>query len=85
MFISFSIRIIIFNYGRFKQSFIYDVIIYMKLLLDRINELHNKEKVEDNLFVKNIIVNKHKSKKNLPYIPTERWIYQLGDRLQINL
>ena len=56
----------------------------MKLLLDRMNELHDKENVEDNLFVKNINVNKHKSKKNLPYIPTERWIDQLGDRLQIN-
>ena len=44
-----------------------------------------KEKVEDNLFVKNIIVNKDKRKKQvLPYIATERWINQLGDRLQIN-
>ena len=41
----------------------------MKLLLDRINELHNKEKVEDNLFVKNIIVNKHKTKKKPTLYP----------------
>ena len=44
-----------------------------------------QEKVEDNLFVKNIIVNKDKRKKQiLPYIATERWIDQLGNRLQIN-
>ncbi len=56
----------------------------MKLLLDEYNELNKTEKVED-LFVKNIIVNKHKSKKNvLPYIATERWIGQLGERLEIN-
>ena len=56
----------------------------MNMLLDQINDLQ-KEKVEDNLFVNNIIVNKDKSKKQvLPYIPTQRWINQLGDRLQIN-
>ncbi len=57
----------------------------MNMLLDQMNELHKKEKVEDNLFVKNIIVNKDKRKKQvLPYIATEKWINQLGDRLQIN-
>ena len=57
----------------------------MKLLLDQINEQSKKEKVEDNLFVKNIIVNKDiRNKKALPYIATERWINQLGDRLQVN-
>ena len=55
------------------------------MLFDQINDLHKEEKVEDNLFVKNIIVNKDKSKKQfLPYVATEKWINQLGDRLQIN-
>ena len=57
----------------------------MKLLIDQINELHKKEGSEDNLYVKNIIVNKDKSKKQfLPYIATDRWINQLGNRLHIN-
>ena len=56
----------------------------MNLLIDEINEQFKKEKVEDNLFVKNIIVNKDlRNKKFLPYIATERWINQLGDRLQV--
>jgi hypothetical protein len=55
------------------------------MLIDQMSELYNKEKVEDNLFVKNIIVNKDKIKKQfLPFIATERWIDQLGNRLQIN-
>ena len=42
-------------------------------------------KFEENLFVKNIIVNKDKRKKQyLPFIATEKWIDQLGNRLQIN-
>ena len=57
----------------------------MKLLIDQMNEQSKKEKVEDNLFVKNIIVNKEiRNKKVFPYIATERWINQLGDRLQVN-
>ena len=57
----------------------------MKILVDQIGELNNKQRVEDNLFVKNIIVNKDKIKKQvLPFIATERWIDQLGNRLQIN-
>jgi len=57
----------------------------MNLLLNQINELNKMEKVEDNLFVKNIIVNKDKNKKRIvPYIPTEKWISQLGKRLLIN-
>ena len=57
----------------------------MKLLIDQINELHNKEKVEDNLYVKNIIINNDECKKQIfPYISTEKWIGQLGSRLQIN-
>ena len=40
---------------------------------------------EDNLFVKNIIVNKERKKiRDLPYIATERWVEQLGHRLEIN-
>ena len=55
------------------------------MLLDQMNKLDKKEKVEDNLFVKNIIVNKDKIKKqSLPFIATDRWIDQLGNRLQIN-
>ena len=57
----------------------------MKLLIDQINEFNNKNKVEDSLFVKNIIVNKDESKKQvLPFVATEKWIGQLGNRLQIN-
>ena len=55
------------------------------MLVDQMSELYKKDKVEDNLFVKNIIVNKDKKKKKfLPFIATEKWINQLGDRLQIN-
>ena len=55
------------------------------MLINQINDLRKKEKVEDNLFVKNIIVNKDKRKKQfIPYIATEKWINQLGDRLKIN-
>ena len=72
-------------YEKFKQNFIYDVFKFMKLLIDQMNEQSKKEKVEDNLFVKNIIVNKDiRNKKVFPYIATERWINQLGDRLQVN-
>ena len=42
-----------------------------------------ESKFEENLFVKNIIVNKEKRKfKSLPYIPTEKWVKQLGSRLE---
>ena len=57
----------------------------MNALVNQINEFNKKNKVEDNLFVKNIIVNKDKSKKQvLPFVATEKWIDQLGNRLQIN-
>ena len=57
----------------------------MNLLIDQMNEFNDKNKVEDNLFVKNIIVNKDKSKKQvLPFVATEKWIGQLGNRLQTN-
>ena len=57
----------------------------MNALVDQMNEFNKKNKVEDNLFVKNIIVNKDKRKKQvLPFVATEKWIGQLGNRLQIN-
>ena len=57
----------------------------MNKIVDQMSELYKKEKVEDNLFVKNIIVNKDRKKKQyLPFIATEKWINQLGNRLQIN-
>ncbi len=57
----------------------------MNKLVDQMNELDKKEIVEDNLYVNKIIVNKDKSKNNLlPFIATERWINQLGNRLEIN-
>ena len=57
----------------------------MNTLVDQMNEFNKKNKVEDNLFVKNIIVNKDKSKKQvLPFVATEKWIGQLGERLEIN-
>ena len=57
----------------------------MNMLVDKVNELDKKEKVEENLFVKNIIVNKEKINKQVPpFIATERWVCQLGNRLQID-
>ena len=54
------------------------------MILDQMNELDKKES-EDNLFVNKIIVNKDKCEKQVfPFIATERWINQLGNRLQIN-
>ena len=56
----------------------------MNTLIDQMNEINKKEKVEDNLYVKNIIVNKDKGKKQvLSFVATEKWIGQLGNRLQI--
>ena len=75
----------IYIYGKVKQSFTYDVTDSMKMLLDQINELNKNEKVEDNLFIKNLIINRDKNNKEIvPYIATEKWISQLGERLQIN-
>ena len=57
----------------------------MNSLIDQMNEQNKKDKIEENLFVKNIIVNKDKGKKQvLPFVATEKWIDQLGNRLQIN-
>tara|TARA_Y100000991_G_C21696928_1_gene231955 strand:- start:241 stop:417 length:177 start_codon:yes stop_codon:yes gene_type:complete len=50
------------------------------------NDIKTKDienKFEENLFVKNIIVNKNKSKTpTLPYIATEKWLAQLGNRVE---
>ena len=57
----------------------------MNMLVDQMSKLLDKEKVEDNLYVKNIIVNKNKGEKQFfPFIATEKWIDQLGNRLQTN-
>ena len=41
--------------------------------------------MEENLFVDKIIVNKNTDiKSQLPFIATEKWISQLGNRLQSN-
>ncbi len=53
--------------------------------ISSINEDITESKFEENLFVKNIIVNKEKRKfQYLPYIPTEKWVKQLGGRLETN-
>ena len=53
------------------------------MLFEKINEFNAKEKTEDNLFVKNVIINRgHNNKIKIPYIATERWINQLGKRLE---
>ena len=47
------------------------------------NDIENK--LNENLFVKNIIVNKDKNNGPiLQYIPTEKWLEQLGNRLEIS-
>lgn len=57
----------------------------MNALLNEINLKPKDGKTEESLFVENIIVNKNrKSKIELPYIPTEKWLSQLGCRLEIN-
>ena len=56
----------------------------MDNLLKNIKVKDIENKFEENLFVKNIIVNKKKvNVPNLPYIATEKWLEQLGDRLEI--
>ena len=57
----------------------------MDKIFDNIPEILNENKFEENLFVKNIIVNKDKGKfQPLSYIPTEKWVKQLGSRLEHN-
>ena len=55
----------------------------MDKLLKNIVAKENEKNIEENLFVKNIIVNKDKNRVPiLPYIATERWLEQLGARLE---
>ncbi len=50
-----------------------------------IPERISENKFEENLFVKNIIVNKDKGKvPTLSYVATEKWLEQLGNRLETN-
>ena len=54
-------------------------------LFYNIPERISENKFEENLFVKNIIVNKDKGKvPTLFYVATEKWLEQLGNRLEIN-
>ena len=73
------------NYDIIKQNVIIVVCNYMTILLNNIADQIKDTKSEENLFVKNIIVNKDKSvNKTVTYIPTEKWVMQLGKRLEFN-
>ena len=57
----------------------------MSELLNNITSQIKENSVEENLFVKNIIVNKNKvDNTDSIYIPTEKWVMQLGKRLELN-
>ena len=57
----------------------------MSKSLNNITSQIKENSVEENLFVKNIIVNKNKiNNTDSIYIPTERWVMQLGKRLELN-
>ena len=57
----------------------------MSKLLNNIASQIKENSVEENLFVKNIIVNKNKiDNTDSIYIPTEKWVMQLGKRLELN-
>ncbi len=57
----------------------------MDKLFYNIPEHISESKFEENLFVKNIIVNKDKRKlPTLSYVATEKWLEQLGKRLETN-
>jgi len=57
----------------------------MSKLLNNITSQIRENPVEENLFVKNIIVNKNKiDNTDSIYIPTEKWVMQLGKRLELN-
>jgi len=57
----------------------------MSNLLNNITSQIKENSVEENLFVKNIIVNKNKiDNTDSIYIPTEKWVMQLGKRLELN-
>ena len=57
----------------------------MSKILNNITSQIKENSVEENLFVKNIIVNKNKiDDTDSAYIPTEKWVMQLGKRLELN-
>ena len=57
----------------------------MSKLLNNIASQIRESSIEENLFVKNIIVNKNKMDNTESiYIPTEKWVMQLGERLELN-
>ena len=57
----------------------------MDKIFYNIPERLNENKFEENLFVKNIIVNKDKGNiPTLSYVATEKWLKQLGNRLETN-
>ena len=57
----------------------------MSKLLNNIISQNKDNSLEENLFVKNIIVNKNKiDNTDSIYIPTEKWVLQLGKRLELN-
>lgn len=57
----------------------------MSKLLNNITSQIKENSVEETLFVKNIIVNKNKiDNTDSIYIPTEKWVMQLGKRLELN-
>ena len=63
----------------------YDVKVNMVSIFNKIDDIDINKKGEDNLFVKNIFVNKEKNqKKVVPFIATDKWVRQLGERLSIN-
>ena len=56
----------------------------MNELTDILTKENSDKNHDDNLYVNNIIVKKNdiiKSGKIVPYIATEKWIMQLGERL----
>lgn len=72
------------SYDIIKQTIMSDVINNMDNLLYNI-ELEKKNTSHEDLIVNNIIVNKNKDdKKILIYVPTEKWVKQLGHRRSSN-
>ena len=56
----------------------------MNELTDILTKENSDKNHDDNLYVNNIIVKKNdtnKSIKPFPYVATERWVMQLGERL----
>ena len=56
----------------------------MNQLTDILTKENSDKNHDDNLYVNNIIVKKNdiiKNSKIVPYIATEKWIMQLGERL----